>query len=210
MVRFEITDKTKRKARRRRQKKEKRWIPFRISAWVLGVISAVSFTIGIFIIPSANDPRFTVYNTVFAVSLIACVVVEALMFNLTSGWIQTRLNERIWIENGILHHFIQIAFAAGLNARSADSTARVYEYDLSTIRDPKYDPASGRIEFTVDGNLVYYSDCYRNIVEYVRPIQGKRAFFYEYMKPSLYEYLKGEGVKFSMETLNYKLNDPHI
>lgn len=147
---------------------------------------------------------------VFAIAFALSVTTRAVWMNLASHWIQDRLNERIWIEDGILYHFIQTAFAAGLNARFADSTARVYEYDLSTIRNAKYDPGSGRIEFNVDGKLVYYEDYYKKVIGHVNQINGKPANFYEYMEPSLYKYLEGKGVKFSLETLDFKIPDPHV
>lgn len=50
---------------------------------------------------------------------------------MASHWIDDRLNERIWIEDGMLYQFIQISFVAGLNNRHVDERATVYIMDLS-------------------------------------------------------------------------------
>lgn len=210
MVKFEITNKMKRKARKKRQRKEKKWLVFRVGTIVSTMICMLAFLIGIFKVSSNDYVKFDVLAIVFAVSLIVCVLLKALLKNLSSHWIQDRLNEKLWIENDILYHFVQTAFAAGWNVRHADSTARVYEYDLSTIRNPKYDPNSGRIEFNVDGKLVFYKNYDKGLIEYERQINGKPTIFYEYMKPSLYAYLESKGVKFNLETLDFKIRDQHV
>ena len=207
---FKITKRLKRKARRRRQKKENKWMIFRIGAWAAAIVCIWSFWVGIFKVPITDYATFDTFAVIFSVSLVICVSFKALLQNLSSHWIQDRLNERIWIENGILYHFIQTTFAAGWNYRNADSTARVYEYHLSSIRNPKYDPKSGRIEFNVDGKLVFYRNYNRGIIEYERQLNGKPAVFYEYMEPSLYTYLANSGVKFSLETIDFKIRDHHV
>lgn len=210
MVNFKITKKLKRKARRRRQKKEKKWMIFRIGACGSAIVCILSFFIGMFKVSITDYATFDTIAIVFSISLVIYVSFKALIKNLSSHWIQDRLNERIWIENGILYHFVQTAFAAGWNIRHADSTARIYEYHLSTIRNPKFDPKSGRIEFNVDGKLVFYRNYNKGIIEYERQLNGKPAVFYEYMEPSLYTYLANNGVKFSLETLEFKIRDHHV
>jgi len=210
MIKFEITKRMKRKARRRRQRTENKWRILRVLSRIFGVVWILSFLIGIFKVPSTNYTMVDAFAIVFSVVLVAYVIVKGVLRNLSSHWIQDRLNERLWIENGILYHFIQTAFAAGWNFRRADSTAWIFQYDLSTLKNPKYDPRSGRIEFNVDGKLVFYKNYYRNVIGHERQLNGKPAIFYEYMKPSLYTYLENEGVKFSLETLDFKIRDPHV
>lgn len=210
MFEFEITRKRKRKARKRRQKYEKKWGVFRILSDLFFVVWILSFLITVFVVPVTDVIMRDVFATIFAVALVIYVTLKALLRNLSSHWIQDRLNERIWIENNTLYHFVQTAFAAGWNFRHADSTARIYEYDLSTIRNPKYDPNSGRIEFNVDGKLIFYKNYNRNIIDYERQLHGKPTVFYEYMEPSLYTYLTDRGIRFELTTLNFKIRDQHI
>lgn len=210
MVKFEITNKMKHKARKRRQKKEKKWVIFRIGIILSALICLLSFIIGIFRVISTNYTMFDVLAIVFSVSLVIYVLLKSLLKNLSSHWIQDRLNEEIWVENGILYHLVQTAFAAGWNIRHTDSAARVYEYNLSTIKEPKFDPDSGRIEFMVDGKLLCYKNYNKKIVEYERQLKRKPVVFYEYMKPSLYTYLETQGVKFDLKSLDFKIRDQHI
>jgi len=210
MIKFEITKRMKRRARRRRQRTENKWRIFRVLSKIFCVTWIVSFLIGIFKVPDTNYAMVDAFGMIFAVSLIAYVMVKGVLRNLTSHWIQDRLNERLWIENGILYHFVQTAFAAGRNIRRADSTAWIFQYNLSTIRNAKYDPDSGRIEFNVDGKSVFYHNYYRNVIDSETPFHEAPTIFYEYMKPSLYTYLKNEGVEFELKTLDFKIRDPYI
>jgi len=210
MIKFEITKRMKRRARRRRQRTENKWRIFRVLSKIFCVTWIVSFLIGIFKVPDTNYAMVDAFGMIFAVSLIAYVMVKGVLRNLTSHWIQDRLNERLWIENGILYHFVQTAFAAGRNIRRADSTAWIFQYNLSTISNAKYDPDSGRIEFNVDGKSVFYHNYYRNVIDSETPFHEAPTIFYEYMKPSLYTYLKNEGVEFELKTLDFKIRDPYI
>jgi len=210
MIKFEITKQMKRKARRRRQRTEDKWKIFRILSRIFGALWLPSLLIAVFVIPEDDYVMLFLFIIIYAVLLISYVIVKGLLMNLTSHWIQDRLNERLWIENGILYHFVQTAFAAGRNIRRADSTAWIFQYNLSTIRNAKYDPDSGRIEFNVDGKSVFYHNYYRNVIDSETPFHEAPTIFYEYMKPSLYTYLKNEGVEFELKTLDFKIRDPYI
>lgn len=210
MIKFEITDKTKYKARKRRQKNEKKWLWFRIPATASFIISIVSFIIGIFLVPSSNYAMLDRCMFTYAILLACYACIMCFLRNMSSHWIQDRLNERLWIENDILYHFVQKAFSGGWNYRSADETAFVYEYHLSTIRNAKYDPKSGRIEFDSDGRFTYFRDYTKGVVEFEHQFNGAQQVFYEYMKPSLYTYLKDRGVNFDFETTDFKLTDSTV
>lgn len=210
MKEFEITKRSKYISRKIRQKKEMKWFVFKLGIILSALICLLSFVIGIFLVSNTNYAILDYFAIIFSISLVVCVILKAILNNLTSHWIQDRLNERIWINDGILYHFVQTSFAAGLNTRHADCTARIYEYDLSTIKNAKYDSESGRIEFNIDGKLIFYKNYNQRLIGYERQLKGKPVVFYEYMKPSIYKYLKIEGIKFTLETLDFKIRDYHV
>ena len=147
-----------------------------------------------FFVPYERYTLAGVLGVLFSVCLVLFFVCRSLISNMSSHWIQDRLNERIWVEDGRLYQFIQMNFAGGLNYRSADERANMYIMDLDTIHNAKYDPKSGRIEFNALGEGIFY-----NV-----------AIFYDYTEPSLYEYLKSVGIKFSEETIPFKIRDARI
>ena len=144
---FTITSKTKAKAQKRRIKNESKWVALRTISIVSLVISLVSGIAGIFFVPYERYTLAGVLGVLFSVCLVLFFVCRSLISNMSSHWIEDRLNERIWVEDGRLYQFIQMNFASGLNYRSADERANLYIMDLDTIHNAKYDPKSGRIEF---------------------------------------------------------------
>lgn len=207
MQEFAIYKSAKRKARKKRQNNEKRWLVYRILSTILLIICVMSFVIGIFVINNSDYNAISTYIMMFSITLIGFVVTRSLLTKASSHWIQDRLNERIWIEGNLLHHFLQTSFAAGLNTYNADERAYLFVMDISTIRDARYDDKSGRIEFTVDGKGLHYSDYQKNVIDKEWDLKGFEAIFYDAMKPSLYESLKCQGVKFQIGTINYKFTN---
>ena len=208
---FTITPKTKARAKKRRIKNESKWVTLRIISIVSLVISLVSGIVGIFVIPYNNFTLAGVLGVLFAVCLVLFFVLRSLISNMSSHWIDDRLNERIWVEGGRLYQFIQMNFAGGLNYRTADERANLYIIDLDTIHNAKYDPKSGRIEFNAFGEGIFYNDYQAGVIrERWNLEEDFVGIFYDYTEPSLYEYLKSIGVKFSEETIPFKIRDASI
>lgn len=208
---FEITGELKRKAKKRRIKNEKKWIVMRSISIIAIIVSIVSFVVGIFVVSYQNEMATGICGAIFSACLILFVIMRALIANMASHWIDDRLNERIWIENGYMYHFIQTAFAAGLNSRSADRRATVYEINLSSIMNAKYDPKSGRIEFNATGIGFDYIDYTTQEIDQHWELPPQfTGIFYDYTNPGLYDYLKGIGVKFTLQTIDFKISDGRI
>ena len=211
IMEFEITAKTKKKAKKRRIKNEKKWRVLRGASIISFYISIIAFVMDIFVIKYEQSTLGGICGVIFSVFLILFVVFKALIANMASHWIDDRLNERIWIEDGNLYHFIQIAFAAGLNSRHADERATVYIIDLQSIRNAKYDQKSGRIEFNATGTGIDYADYQTNRIEQQWELYSDfTGIFYDYTNPSLYEYLKSIGITFKEETIDFKIRDGRI
>ena len=211
MFEFEITNKTKKKAKRRRIKNEKKWIIMRTISVIAFVVAIVAFVYGIFVVGYENEDANFICAFTFSGCLILGVIMRALIANMASHWIDDRLNERIWIEDGYMYHFIQTSFAAGLNYRSADQRATLYIIDISSIKNAMYDPKSGRIEFNAIGKGIKYADYRTQKIE--RQWELKYDFtgiFYDYTDPGLYEYLKGIGIDFTLQTIDFKISDGRI
>ena len=208
---FTITPKTKARAKKRRIKNESKWVTLRIISIVSLVIALVSGIVGIFVIPYNSFTLAGVLGVLFAVCLVLFFVLRSLISNMSSHWIDDRLNERIWVEGGRLYQFIQMNFAGGLNYRTADERANLYIIDLDTIHNAKYDPKSGRIEFNAFGEGIFYNDYQAGVIrERWNLEEDFVGIFYDYTEPSLYEYLKSIGVKFSEETIPFKIRDARI
>lgn len=208
---FEITGDLKRKAKKRRIKNEKKWLVLRVTSMVSLVIAIVAFVLGIFVVEYENESANLKCALLFSVGFMVFIVMRALIANMASHWIDDRLNERIWVENGYMYHFIQTSFAAGLNSRSADRRATVYEINLRSIMNAKYDPKSGRIEFNAIGRGVDYADYMTQRIEQQWELPPQfTGIFYDYTDPGLYDYLKGIGVKFTLQTIDFKISDGRI
>lgn len=205
-----ITTKGKLKAKKRRIKNEKKWFSYRMISWISLVIFIVALVIGIFGISYGEYTKTGICGVIFAAFLIIYVIVRALLSNLTSHWVTDRLNERIWIQNGILNHFIQTSFAAGINSRSADEKGYLFMMDISSIHDAKVDEKSGRIEFKADGYGRHYSDHLKGQVDKEWELNDFPAVFYDYTEPSLRKTLEDQGVRFEAVTLDFKIRDNRI
>ena len=208
---FTITSKTKAKARKRRIKNESKWVALRTISIVSLVISLVSGIAGIFFVPYERYTLAGVLGVLFSVCLVLFFVCRSLISNMSSHWIEDRLNERIWVEDGRLYQFIQMNFAAGLNYRSADERANLYIMDIDTIHNARHDPKSGRFEFNALGEGIFYDDYSAGVIRERWDLKEDFVgIFYDYTEPSLYEYLKSAGVKFSEETIPFKIRDARI
>lgn len=208
---FEITKKTKKRAKKRRIKNEKKWILLRTFSCISFLISVIAFAVGFFVIGYERLYLFGICGAIFAIFFVLFVIFKALIANLAAHWIDDRLNERIWVEDGKLFHFIQIAFAAGLNSRHADERATVYVIDLQSVRNAKYDSKSGRIEFNAIGTGIDYADYQTNKIAQQWKLPPEfTGIFYDYTNPSLYEYLKSLGIVFKEDTIDFKIRDGRI
>ena len=199
------------RAKRRRIKGERKWRILRLLSIISLIISLTSGTVGILFIPSEKIELISILGILFSVCLVLFFICRSLIANMASHWIDDRLNERIWVEDGRLYQFIQMNFAGGLNYRSADERANLYIMDLDTIHNAKYDPKSGRIEFNALGEGIFYNDYQTGVIRERWDLKEDFvAIFYDYTEPSLYEYLKSVGVKFSEETIPFKIRDARI
>ena len=202
---FTITQASKMRAKRRRIKGERKWRILRLLSIISLIISLTSGTVGILFIPSEKIELISILGILFSVCLVLFFICRSLIANMASHWIDDRLNERIWVEDGRLYQFIQMNFAGGLNYRSADERANLYIMDLDTIHNAKYDPKSGRIEFNALGEGIFYNDYQTGVIRERWDLKEDFvAIFYEY------EYLKSIGVKFSEETIPFKIRDARI
>ena len=208
---FTITQASKMRAKRRRIKGERKWRILRLLSIISLIISLTSGTVGILFIPSEKIELISILGILFSVCLVLFFICRSLIANMASHWIDDRLNERIWVEDGRLYQFIQMNFAGGLNYRSADERANLYIMDLDTIHNAKYDPKSGRIEFNALGEGIFYNDYQTGVIRERWDLKEDFvAIFYDYTEPSLYEYLKSVGIKFSEETIPFKIRDARI
>lgn len=210
MMEFLISNKAKKKAKKIRIKNERKWRYLRLLSILFLVITIISFVMGIFIIPYNNYAITGVCGGLFSIGLILYVVVRALLSNLTSHWITTRLNERIWIEDNTLKHFIQTAFAAGINSRRADERGYLFVMDIDSIHDAKYDEKSRRIEFKAFGKGYHFSDVYKNRIDKEWELKEFPAVFYDYTEPSLVSTLENQGIQFKRGTLDFLIRDGGI
>ena len=199
---FSVTKKNKKKARKNRIHKEKKWIIPRFVTTILYIVSIVSFCVGIFGISNDDYKKLELFGIIFVVSFIMAIVLGTVVKNLASHWIQDRLNEKLWMDENALYHFQQVAFAAGLNSRNADSTGYTFVLPFSSIRNVKYDEKSKRIEFLADGTGYHYSDVRKQIVDREWPLNGYEAIFYDYFEPSLIDTLRSKGIHVEARELN--------
>ncbi len=203
---FDITPKTKQRAMRKRIHGENLFVAL---LWCSGILFAISVC-GFFVIifhqfeDDILEITLMLLNSTF---LIISISARALVENLGSRWIGDRLNEKLWVQDGVLYHFIQKAFSSGFAYRMTDDSAIVYMIFLASIKNARYDPKSGRIEFNACGKGIAYKDYTRGIIEKEWPLTGIfTGIFYDYTEPSLYEYLLAIGVEFEKTTIKYKFD----
>ena len=199
---FNVKKKNKKKARKNRIRKEKKWIIPRFVTTILYIVSIFSLCVGIFLISNNDYEKLEIFGIVFVVTFILAIILSAVVKNLASHWIQDRLNEKLWMDDNALYHFQQVAFAAGLNSRNADSTGYTFVMPLSSIRNVKYDERSRRIEFLADGTGYHYSDVRKQIVDREWSLNEYEAIFYDYFEPSLIDTLKTKGINVEVRELN--------
>ena len=210
VVKFSITTKNKKKARRRRIRNESKWLVLRILSVIFFAVFIITYVLPFFL------EVFTLENELIlpfvgSAGLILAVICRALIWNLADHWIGDRLNEKIVIRDGKIYHFIQKAFASGINYRSSDERATMYVIDLDSIRNARYDPKSGRMEFNAIGKGIRYADYQIGKIEKDWELPPEfTGIFYDYMEPSLYNILCSMGVDFKEETINFSLNDWRI
>ncbi len=203
---FDITPKTKQRAIRKRIHGENLFVAL---LWCSGILFAISVC-GFFVIifhQFEDDILEITLVLLDSTFLIISILARASVENLGSRWIGDRLNEKLWVQDGNLYHFLQKAFSSGFAYRMADERAYVHVIFLSSIKNAIYDPKSGRIEFNACGKGIIYKDYTKGIIEKEWPLTGLfTARFYDYTEPSLYEYLLAIGVEFEKTTIKYKFD----
>ena len=204
---FRVTKRAKKRARRRRMQRENKWKIWRIVKNICFILSVYCFVQGVLIFDE-YDPRGRFYGILgFSISLITYVVIVSLMYNFTSGWIQERLNEHMWIQGNVLHHFWQVSFAAGLNYRNADLSGTEFQLDLTTVREVLYDAKSGRVEFYVSGCQVLYDDFTTKRIRQICPLVNSKYkhVCYDYYNPGLVDVLKSKGILCRETTMDFNI-----
>lgn len=205
-----ITKQAKKRAKRIRIKNESKWRWLKYSAIVFLFIAILSLAIGLFAVPYEEYTVKGIFGVIFSASLVLFVSACALLSNLTSQWVTNRMNERIWIEDHTLNHFIQTAFAAGFNSRNTDERGYMYAMDINSIHEAKFDERSRRVEFKAFGKGYHFSDVDKDRVDKEWPLKDFPAVFYDYTEPSLVETLEKEGIHFERCTLKFKIGDGGI
>lgn len=208
---FEITNKTKNKARKRRVRYEKKWLILRIISYIAFSLSIYAFIKGIYFVPFEDHDLDLIYSIIFSVALIVGVFARALIYGFTRRWIKDRYNERIWVEDGKLYHFMQKPIGMGINKFRIDLSAYLFISDLYAITNARYDDKTGRMEIASRGEYIYYSDFLTQTVQDAGMLpEDFTDIYYDYTEPSLYESLKSAGVHFTVEPINFSIFDSRI
>lgn len=202
---FKITQKEKKKIIKQIiKKKYKIWNNLK---YVCIIISLLLFVLGFYFMFRLYYPTiFICCVMVGSITFVSFFVVLALLYNLGGIGINDKLNEHIWIENGILHHFWQHSFAAGLNSWSTDSTAIEFQLYIDSINELKYDPKTKKIEFYVSGNQILYDDFRIKSIKETVPISNAKYkhTMYDYLNPNLIETFKSIGITIEETILDKK------
>lgn len=207
---FTITSSAKRKAKRIRMLKEKKW------AWIraLLVISFIATFIMLYLTACVYTDHMQGAGLLslglFCISVILSTTCFAMLLSFTSQWITSRFNERIWIQDNKLNHFMQISFAGGLNTWNTDESGFVFSMDIDSIHNARFDEDSKRIEFLASGTGYRYADIHTGKIEKQWKLNGFHAVFYDYTAPSLVATLESRGVIFKKETINFKMRNSGI
>ncbi len=207
LFRFEITKAQKNRAVRRRVKKERRWKPLLWSSRILLTLSIICFAVSFFV----DERNFSLVDTLgfaFAVFLIIGVIMRAFVSAFTARWIKDRLNEQIWVQNGMLNQVFFFSVSGGWAFRRAGDRALQNIINLDSINDALYDPDSGRIELRGKSRAVLFQNYRSGIVQSDDQLSEKfYHVFYDYTSPGLYEYLLAHGVNFTKKNIEYSAFD---
>lgn len=188
---------------------EKKWLILRIISYIAFLLSIYAFIKGIYFVPFEAHDLDLVYSIIFSVALIVGVFARALIYGFTGRWIKDRYNERIWVEDGKLYHFMQKLIGMGINKFRTDLSAYLFINDLDG--NARYDDKTGRMEIASRGEYIYYSDFLTQTVQDAGMLpEDFTDIYYDYTEPSLYEYLKSAGVQFRVEPINFSIFDSRI
>ena len=207
---FVITRQSKKRAVLRRVFREKKWRPLLISGSIFIILSFVGFT---FLILFYDQNILSEVILPFACSflLITGVILLSLVGNFTSRHIKDRLNEILYVKDGKLHQVFRFSVSGGYLQRVAGDRATEQVFDLKTIKNAKYDPASGRMELGGPQKLIMYSNYDAGTIreEHMLNIYEEKYshVFYDYYIPGLYDYLLARGVKFEKGTISFSAFD---
>ena len=203
---FEISRESKLKAKKRRIRNEKLFRYLRISSLIMLLLFTIMFSVKPFFTIDDDRVEFIYLFVCFSFP-ISAIAMMAIVSGLGSRWIDDRLNEKIWIKDGKMYHFLQKAFSSGLAYRTADESAILLIMELDSIKDALYDQKSGRLEFNASGKVIIYKDYKNEVIDKECELGEKfRAKFYDYALPSLYEYLISKGFTVKKCKIKYKFD----
>ena len=207
LFRFEVTKAQKRRAARRRLKNERKWKPLLWISRSLLILSAVCLAVSFM----ADERNFILVDGLgfaFAVFLVIGVIIRAFVSAFTVRWIKDRLNEQIWIQNGVLNQVFFFSVSGGWAHRVAGDRAIQNIIFLNSIKDALYDQNSGRIELCGVSRVIMYDNYRKGIIQSENQLSEKYYHvFYDYTSPSLYEYLLAHGVVFTKKNIEYSAFD---
>lgn len=209
---FEITNRDKKLARKNRKKYEAKWRGMRIASRIILAILIFSIIYGYIIIDYSNSSEDAIVfvGIMISLSFVCYVAIKSLLSNFTSHLIQTRLNEKMYIEDNKIHHIVQTSFAVGVNYRNADQTAYEFIIDINTINNARYNSKSKRIEFNASGKCLYYSNLYNNEIDKEWDLSDANLAYYDYYKPSLFDTLTNKGIEFKETEFSFSIRDARI
>ena len=207
IFRFEITKVQKNRAVKRRVKNESKWKPLLWSSRILLTLSIICFA-GSFFVDERNFVLVDTLGFAFAVFLVIGVIMRAFVSAFTARWIKDRLNEQIWVQNGVLNQVFFFSVSGGFAYRIAGDRAVQNIIDLDSINDALYDPDSGRIELCGKSRAVLFLNYRKGIVKSNDQLSEKfYHVFYDYTSPNLYDYLLAHGVNFTKKNIEYSAFD---
>lgn len=206
---FIITEKARSKARKRRIRYEKKWTVYKIIILISCI--ALIFSLGMLIYFDNVDKPFVWLWCAFIFSNSLILAGMNLTWIIVSArhWIQSRGIEKLWIEDGVLYHFVQTTVFVSRERQRYETSedAVVYAMNLDTIESVAYDEKSGRIELHANGKGYYYPKAINGKIvgSYSEQWDLTEEFqhvFYDYYSPSLIETLSAEGIPIVHKELN--------
>lgn len=206
---FELTRKAKRKARQLRKKKERVWRKFRISCRICTFTMLITAIISCIYFRRMEYMRFLAFAIPCFIAYVVWVSVWIPYLGFASHWLQDRLDERLWAENGKINHVFRKMVVIEINGKKIGGGFVWFEYEIASIRKVKYDPASKRIELDARGTFKYFLEDLDN-PEAQWDIDGPSEVFYDCSSPSFAEFLRSCGIPFEETTFNFKIKDTSL
>ena len=206
-LRFEITKQEKRDAVKHRIKREKKWKPLIYGSRILLALSAMSLGLSLLMDDLSYAIRASLGVT-FSLLLVIGVILRTFVTAFASRWIMDRLEEQIWVRDGVLNQLVFFSVSGGWANRIPGERASLNTIFLNSVKHALYDPDSGRIELCGVSRLTLYKDYGKKIIDSEHQLSEKYYHvFYDYTSPSLYDYLLAYGIKFEKGPIEYSAFD---